>query len=144
MQLTLERKIYDDAFTSGDLFVDGVFFCHTLEDCVRQLPARCPWTSRGEACRCSAKRYGQTAIPAGRYRVSVDYSPRFGRRLPRVHDVPHFLGILIHSGNTAHDSAGCILVGRRAGAGRLTVSRAASDRLTRLLEKAGDAVLEIR
>ena len=58
-----------------------------------------------------SKVYAQTAIPYGKYKITLNKSPRFKRDLPRLLDVPHFEGILIHRGNTAKDSAGCILVG---------------------------------
>ena len=65
----------------------------------------------------------------------MEYSPRFKRVLPRLHDVPHFLGILIHSGNTSTDSAGCILVGKNKEKGKVLESRATSDALNEILKK---------
>ncbi|WP_290151031.1 DUF5675 family protein [Alistipes sp.] len=100
MKLLLRRKYKAENYTIGDLSVDGRFFCHTIEDTVRELPARCPDTSAGRSCRCREKVYARTAIPAGTYKVTMQYSPRFRRVLPYLHDVLHFLGILIHSGNT--------------------------------------------
>ena len=133
MHLTLQRHYFGNAYTIGKLYLDGVYFCDTLEDAVRQLPAACPDTARGQACRCSEKVYARTAIPAGVYKVTLEYSPRFKRILPLLHDVPHFLGILIHSGNDADDSAGCILVGRNRAKGKVVESRATSDKLNALL-----------
>ena len=103
MELTLYRRPTVGNATPGDLYVDGVLECRTLEDVVR------PLGPHGEG-----KVPGETAIPAGRYRVRMDVvSPRFGRILPRLEGVPGFTGILIHSGNTAEDTHGCILVGQR-------------------------------
>lgn len=103
MELTLYRRPTVGTATPGDLYVDGALECRTLEDVVR------PLGPHGEG-----KVPGETAIPAGRYRVRMDVvSPRFGRILPRLEDVPGFTGILIHSGNTAEDTRGCILVGQR-------------------------------
>jgi hypothetical protein len=123
MELKVERKWKKDTYTVGRLYVDGKLFCNTLEDRVREL-------DREE------KVYGETAIPAGRYRVIFNWSPKFGRNLPRLLEVPHFEGILIHPGNTAADSAGCILVGKNTSVGRLSESRNTSDRLNVLIEEA--------
>ena len=100
MKITLRRKFKGPTYTVGDLSVNGKFFCNTIEDTVRELPATCPDTSRGRSCTCKEKVREKTAIPAGTYRITLEYSPRFKRRMPYLHDVPHFLGILIHTGNT--------------------------------------------
>lgn len=123
MELKVERKWSKDTYTVGRLYVDGKLFCNTLEDRVRDLNTE-------------EKIYGETAIPAGRYRVIFNWSQKFGRNLPRLLNVPHFEGILIHPGNTAADSAGCILVGKNSAVGRLSESRDTSDRLNVLIEDA--------
>lgn len=123
MELKVERKWPKETYTVGRLYVDGKLFCNTLEDRVRDLNTE-------------EKIYGETAIPAGRYRVIFNWSPKFGRNLPRLLNVPHFEGILIHPGNTAADSAGCILVGKNSAVGRLSESRDTSDRLNVLIEDA--------
>lgn len=105
MKLTLNRKFKGQTYTIGDLSIDGKFFCNTIEDAVRELPATCPDTPRGRSCTCKEKVYAKTAIPAGTYKVTLQYSPRYKKKMPYLHDVPHFLGILIHSGNTEVDSA---------------------------------------
>ena len=119
----VERLWKKPAYTVGRLFVDGKFFCNTLEDTVRDLSNE-------------KKVYGKTAIPYGEYKVVYNWSPKFGRNLPRLLNVPAFEGILIHPGNTADDSAGCILVGRNTEVGRLTESRYTSDKLNVLIEDA--------
>ncbi|WP_288323956.1 DUF5675 family protein [uncultured Phocaeicola sp.] len=121
MKLRVERLWKKPAYTVGRLFVDGKFFCNTLEDTVRDLSNE-------------KKVYGKTAIPYGEYKVVYNWSPKFGRNLPRLLNVPAFEGILIHPGNTADDSAGCILVGRNTEVGRLTESRYTSDKLNVLIE----------
>lgn len=123
MKLRVERLWKKPAYTVGRLFVDGKFFCNTLEDTVRDLSNE-------------KKVYGKTAIPYGEYKVIYNWSPKFGRNLPRLLNVPAFEGILIHPGNTADDSAGCILVGRNTEVGRLTESRYTSDKLNVLIEDA--------
>lgn len=123
MKLRVERLWKKPAYTVGRLFVDEQFFCNTLEDTVRDLSNE-------------KKVYGKTAIPYGEYKVVYNWSPKFGRNLPRLLNIPAFEGILIHPGNTADDSAGCILVGRNTEVGRLTESRYTSDKLNVLIEDA--------
>lgn len=135
MELTLKRKYLGEKYTIADLYIDGNFYCNTIEDMVRKLPSGCPNTPRGLACKCREKVYAQTAIPEGTYRVTMEYSPRFKRKLPFLHDVPHFIGILIHSGNTEKDSAGCLIVGKNTIKGKVTESRATSDKLNGILSK---------
>jgi hypothetical protein len=86
--------------TPGVMFVDGKAECYTLEDQVRKLGPN------GEG-----KEFGATAIPAGRYKVTIRHSPKFGKSMIAVNAVPFFTGILIHGGNTINDTLGCILVG---------------------------------
>lgn len=143
MELTLIRKFKGPTYTIGDLGIDGKFFCNTIEDTVRELPATCPDTLRGRSCTCKEKIYARTAIPAGQYRITLEYSPRFKRRMPYLHDVPHFLGILIHSGNTETDSAGCIIVGENTVKGKVLNSRATFQRLYALLEKEKEITIRI-
>lgn len=100
MKLRLLRHTFGSAATIGDLYLDGEYFCKTLEDADRKLECD------GE------KVHGQTAIPRGTYDVIIDWSPRFKRELPHVLDVPGFEGIRIHPGNRSADTEGCILVGR--------------------------------
>ena len=78
---------------------------YTLEDLIRADPDKS--TPANEA-----KVYGETAIPAGLYRVCVSHSPKFGKLLPEVKNVPGYTGVRIHGGRTAADSLGCILVGK--------------------------------
>lgn len=116
MQLTLERRWRKDTYTIGRLFIDGELFCNTIEDKDRELYQGMP-----EAIIRQEKVYGETAIPYGRYRVTMKVqSPKFANSkkyakckgyIPRLLDVPGFSGILIHIGNYAKDSYGCILVG---------------------------------
>ena len=73
----------------------------------------------------------------------MEYSPRFKRRLPYLHDVPHFLGILFHSGNTADDSAGCLIVGRNRVKGKVLDSRATLQELIARIEGQDDVTVEI-
>jgi hypothetical protein len=94
MKLELKRKIFTDDSTIGELSIDGVFVCYTLEDKVRDK-----------------KIYGITAIDYGEYEVIISYSNRFKQFMPLLLKVPNFEGIRIHSGNKSADTEGCILVG---------------------------------
>ena len=98
MELNLYRHTYNtrgDRNIIGDLFIDGEFFCYTLED---------------ERRADGVKVYGETAIPTGTYNIKVTKSNRFKRLMPLLLDVPLFKGIRIHGGNTSKDTLGCILV----------------------------------
>ena len=86
--------------TFGKMFIDGRYFGETLEDTDREI-------EKG-----GVKVYGESAIPRGRYPVTVSVSRRFGREMPEVMNVPEFSGIRIHGGNTESDTLGCPLLGQ--------------------------------
>lgn len=113
MILRLERVEIVPAYTMGRLYVDGVPECWVLEDPVRE----------GE------KVHGETAIPAGTYKVVRDYSNRFKRHMLHILDVPGFAGIRIHAGNTTHDTKGCLLVGQARAGGSVVRSVKAREAL---------------
>ena len=106
MEILVTRAPSSDRATLGTLFVDGKQECVTLEDVVRVDD---PATPQNEG----AKVWGATAIPAGRYRVIINMSPRLKKPMMRLLNVPNFTGILIHSGNTDINTLGCILVGQQ-------------------------------
>jgi len=102
MELLIKRYIYNDEQTTGgeannigDFFIDGKFFCYSLEDQIR---------FEGK------KVHGKTAIPDGKYKVILNRSNRFKRIMPLLIDVPNFSGVRIHGGNTAENSHGCPLI----------------------------------
>lgn len=130
MKLRLERLWPKKDYTVGRLYVNDTFFCNTLEDRIVDK------NKNGKFDGDEKKVYGESAIPYGTYQVIYNWSPKFGRNLPRLLNVPHFEGILIHPGNTAADSAGCILVGKNTEVGRLTSSRYISDELNTLIDEA--------
>lgn len=130
MNLTLFRKWPRKNYCIGLLFVNGKRFCETLEDKIVDT------NKNGVFDKPEKKVAGESAIPYGKYEVIYNWSPRFGRNLPRLLNVPHFEGILIHPGNDATDSSGCILVGRNTEVGKLTQSRVTSDKLNKLIEDA--------
>ena len=140
MKLTLKRIALRDTYTIGKLFVDGAYFCDTCEDKVRDLNKDGDLNDIGEG-----KVYSETAIPYGTYEVTMNVqSPKYSQRsnyawckgyLPRLLNVPHFDGILIHAGNTAKDSAGCILVGENKVKGQVINSMATLKRLMAILPR---------
>ena len=113
MKIKVTRVQGTTGFTAGSMYIDDAFECFTLEDEVRD----------GE------KVFGQTAIPAGNYKVIINFSQRFKRDLPLLLNVPNFEGIRIHSGNTAEDTHGCILVGKQRNGETVGASRLAFDPL---------------
>ena len=127
MDLLLKRIARRDTYTIGNLFIDGVYFCDTCEDKDRGLSQSLP-----ASVNMAMKRYGATAIPVGRYQVTLKVqSPKFKKKkqyefcngyLPRLINVPAFEGVLIHIGNTAKDTEGCILVGRNTKVGKVLES----------------------
>ena len=120
---------------TGDLEADGGLkgdgglkpFCDTLEPPRRNLLNGGKWDKR-------LKVKGMTAIPEGRYLMRFTYSPKFGKRLFQLMDVPLFDGIRIHSGNSVKDTQGCILVGNNTKVGRLENSRAVLFKLEMMLK----------
>lgn len=135
MKLTLKRIALRPTYTIGKLYIDGKYFCDTCEDCVRD-------TNRNGWFDESPKKYGLTAIPYGTYKVILSMSNRFKRVLPLLLDVPEFSGIRIHSGNTADDSLGCILVGENKQVGKVLNSRKTEQKLMKILN-ATDEEIEI-
>lgn len=110
MELLLKRIAPRETYTIGKLYVDGVYFCDTLEDPVRVLTDKNKdgdFDDAGEG-----KIYGNTAIPAGRYRVTVDMSARFKREMIHILNVPGYTGVRMHSGVTAEHTHGCPLLGK--------------------------------
>lgn len=130
MRILVDRRWKKDGYTIGKLYLDGIPFCETLEDRDRGLRSSMP----PEEIK-SLKKAGTTAIPTGTYRIRMDvvsgkYSRSewyikncHGAKVPRLEDVPGYAGILIHSGNTAEDTEGCILVGRNKAVGKVLDSK---------------------
>ena len=129
MRLELKRIYTNTLYTIGRLYVDGAYFCDTLEDRDRMLDDSMP-----ENEIMSIKVKNQTAIPTGTYRIDMHtISPRYSKikfykelcngKMPRILNVKGFSGILIHPGNTNNDTCGCILVGKNREKGMVLDSK---------------------
>ena len=131
LELIVRRLHKKDGYTIGRLYKyeNGCeyYLCDTLEDTVRNRP--------NTPLNLFKKIFGKTAIPYGRYRVVVTYSNRFKKRLPELLNVPHFEGVRIHSGNTADDTEGCLLVGKNSAKGKVLESRKHFDIVFKLIEE---------
>ena len=112
INLLILRDTFTEESTLGKLFLNGEFFCETLEN---------PWKNNVRNISC---------IPDGVYDVRL--------RLPResasrdylhllVKEVPNRDYILFHRGNTSADTSGCILVGQTREQDRVNNSRLAMD-----------------
>lgn len=136
-KLLLKRIARKDGYTIGKLYIDGVYFCDTLEDTDR--------LNKGmTAAELAAQKIpGQTAIPEGTYKVIVNTSPKFKRLLPRLVNVPGYEGVLIHRGNTPADTAGCILVGENKQVGKVLNSTFYEDRLVDMLKHDNNITIEV-
>lgn len=129
MELRVRRIALKDTYTIGKMYIDGEYFCDVLEDRVRDLENQ-------------VKVPNKTAIPYGTYEITLDvkstkysdfnkypWAKEYNGYLPRLTNVPLFLGILIHPGNTEHDSSGCLLVGENKVVGKVINSKTTFERL---------------
>ncbi len=137
MQLyTLARRwLNKDSTVSTIEDPEGRHLAYAVEDPVREPAGGPPSADQGvvDAWVRSWKVKGSTAIPYGRYWLTFTHSPRLGRKTLRLMDVPGFEGILIHPGNTAADSMGCILPGTSTDRSKVVGSRDAVAKLEKIL-----------
>lgn len=139
MKLTLKRIACKPTYSIGKLYIDGQYFCDTIEDRDRGLTNDMPLVDIKKK-----KVYGETAIPRGVYGLTMNViSPKYskkknfaftGGRMPRLLNIPGWEGVLIHSGNTASDSLGCIVVGENKVVGKVINSFATFKRLWPILD----------
>jgi len=131
MELYLKREIFTDVSTIGTLSVDGKFECFVLEDKDRGLTSE-----MSETDIMATKVFGKTCIPYGRYEIVWNMSNHFKKEMPLLLDTKGFKGIRIHAGNTALDSFGCLLCGRKRGNNVITESVAATNLLYKKIQSA--------
>ena len=144
MKLKVERRWPKATYTIGRLYIDGIYYCNTLEDRDRGLKQTDPPTYIA-----SRKVAGETAIPKGTYGVAMNVtSPKYAGvawyynfcrgKMPRLLAVPGFDGILIHPGSDALSTRGCLLVGKNTKVGKLTESKACFQEVYKLMKAAAD------
>lgn len=130
MKIEVKRIALKDKYTIGHMYIDGKFVCDTLEDKVRDL------NKNGKFDNGEVKIPNETAIPYGTYNVTMNiqslkysnytkypYVKKYNAFMPRLQNVPSFEGILIHAGNTADHTSGCILVGENKIKGQVVNSQ---------------------
>ena|SRR5437899_2093846 len=99
MNLEVHRQVFSPNSTIGQMFVDGELECVTLEPVTLLL---------GDTRK-------PRAIEPGTYNVTIRWSLKFGKHVPHVENVPHFVAIEIHYGNDPRNTDGCTLVGTKSG-----------------------------
>ena len=126
MDFELRRQVFKPDYTLGELFLNGIHFCYTVEDAVRNTKIK-----------------GITAIPEGRYKIIMTMSNRFKVIMPLLVDVPNFEGVRIHSGNTSADTEGCLILGFIRTTNGVSQSRLACARIYDLLDDGKSAYITI-
>ena len=138
MELKLKRIALKKEYTIGRLYIDGKYFCDTLEDVDRGLDQKMPLEQIKRI-----KVMHQTAIPTGVYKVRLSMSPRFKRILPEILAVPGFSGIRIHNGKDQNSSSGCLIVGKNTIVGQVTNSKYWMEKLISILQSATNITIQI-
>ena len=148
MEILVKRIAKKPKYTIGKLYIDEQYICDTLEDTDRGLNQN---MSLEEIKK--KKVYGETAIPAGTYKVDMNtVSPKFksrtwakpyGGKLPRLVLVPGYDGVLIHPGNKAEDTLGCILVGENKAVGQVLNSQVTFKKIMSILTKGTNITITI-
>ena len=124
MELKTQRIAFKPTYTIGKFYINGTYFCDTLEDTTRDL---------NKDGIDEVKIFAQTSIPYGTYKVTLVHSPHFNRLVPLLHDVNGFTAVEIHIGNTPADTLGCILVGKNTIKGQLTESTITFNKLMEII-----------
>ena len=142
MKLLLKRIYTCKDYTIGHLYIKDQYICDTLEDTDRMLDDSMPMEQI-----LNIKVRDKTAIPTGTYNILMNIiSPKYskkqyymdvcGGKVPRIDNVPGFSGILIHCGNSAADTSGCLLLGYNKVKGKVLQSKSAFEKLYPILKAA--------
>lgn len=148
MEILVKRIAKKSKYTIGKMYIDGQYICDTLEDADRGLNQNMSLKEIN-----NKKVYGETAIPTGTYKVDMNtVSPKFksriwakpyGGKLPRLVLVPGYDGVLIHPGNKAKDTLGCILVGENKAVGQVLNSQVTFKKIMSILTKGTNITITI-
>ena len=148
MEILVKRIAKKSKYTIGKMYIDGQYICDTLEDADRGLNQNMSLKEIN-----SKKVYGETAVPTGTYKVDMNtVSPKFksrtwakpyGGKLPRLVLVPGYDGVLIHPGNKAEDTLGCILVGENKAVGQVLNSQVTFKKIMSILTKGTNITITI-
>lgn len=136
MRLTLIRIANRPTYCIGKLYIDGEYFCDTIEDVDRGLDDK---MTVEEILKKKVK--GETAIPTGIYPIYLTYSPKYKKQMPLVDNVKGYSGIRIHSGNTSKDTEGCLIVGKNKEVGKVLESRVTYNALYKELVKTNSKII---
>jgi len=98
MKLIVQRQAKTPFSISGEMTLNGKYLAWTLEN-------------------------AHLAIPAGTYEVELYPSPKFGRLMPRLKDVPGCPYCEVHWANMPSELEGCLGVGMMKGEDRIWNSR---------------------
>lgn len=128
MELKLIRIKSNKEYTEGKLYINGAYFCDTLEDQDRGLYQHMSLSEIKEV-----KVYGDTCIPYGTYKVELSYSQKFKKIMPEILNVKGFVGVRIHNGSYTEHTLGCPLIGTKYKDGMLTNSRKTFNELMKKL-----------
>ena len=147
MKILLKRIAKKATYTIGKIYIDGQYVCDCIEDKDRGLKQSMTLEQINKL-----KVFGQTAIPTGEYKVTLNViSPKYskstwykqnvnGARVPRILNVKGFDGVLIHTGNTAADSQGCVIVGVNDKVGIVSKSKETFKKLYQILQSSKDDI----
>ena len=148
MEILVKRIAKKSKYTIGKMYIDGQYICDTLEDADRGLNQNMSLKEIN-----NKKVYGETAVPTGTYKVDMNtVSPKFksrtwakpyGGKLPRLVLVPGYDGVLIHPGNKAKDTLGCILVGENKAVGQVLNSQVTFKKIMSILTKGTNITITI-
>lgn len=152
MNIIVDREPCSKSWMNGKLYINGVYFCDTLEDRYRGLTSDMSLETILEQ-----KVYGATAIPSGIYKVTLDIvSPKFSKypfyqsvcqgRLPRLLNVKGFDGILIHVADGPRKDElleGCIGIGVRQNDGSLLKGKETFKKFYDMIKGEKDLTIDI-